>query len=72
MPDSRMEESFVFVLERDHVGIRFISAIYFGGALVIFELLAYPLLEKYAAHLDFCHRFEIWILEVFLVLIGYF
>ena len=38
---------------------------YFGGALVIFELMAYPLLEKYAARLDFYLRFEIWILNVF-------
>ena len=38
---------------------------YFGGALVIFELLAYTLLDKYATHLDLCPGFEIWIIEVF-------
>ena len=38
---------------------------YFGGALVIFELLAYPLLEKYPTNLDLCLGFEIWIIEVF-------
>ena len=45
--------------------IRFISEIFFRRALVIFELVAYPLLEKYAAQLDFCHLFEICILELF-------
>ena len=33
---------------------------YFGGALVIFELMAYPLLEKHAARLDFYLGFEIY------------